>query len=214
MKKLILLAWLYPAIALATLSGPGGGGGGGGAVDSVNGQTGNVSLSTDEIGEGAHSLQGRLWVNGELKQDANTRDLVLDIPGMIEMASSVMTLYPGDIVASGTPAGVGPIKPGDKVRIEFERVGIDGGEIENVVDDRQQRRRGIQNMPGVFALFGIERAHGLIAQKMDEADDVGERRAQFIRDVMDEILAQFLRGDERLVALGERALLIGGGGHI
>jgi 2-keto-4-pentenoate hydratase/2-oxohepta-3-ene-1,7-dioic acid hydratase in catechol pathway len=80
-------------------------------------------VTEDEIGEGAHSLRGRLWVNDELRQDANTRDLVLDIPGMIEMASSVMTLYPGDIVASGTPAGVGPIKAGDKVRIEFERVG-------------------------------------------------------------------------------------------
>jgi 2-keto-4-pentenoate hydratase/2-oxohepta-3-ene-1,7-dioic acid hydratase in catechol pathway len=80
-------------------------------------------VTEDEIGDGVHSLQGRLWVNGELKQDANTRDLVLDIPGMIEMAASVMTLYPGDIIATGTPAGVGPIRPGDKVRIEFERVG-------------------------------------------------------------------------------------------
>jgi 2-keto-4-pentenoate hydratase/2-oxohepta-3-ene-1,7-dioic acid hydratase in catechol pathway len=62
-------------------------------------------------------------VNGEIRQDANTRDLILDIPGMIEMASSVMTLYPGDIIASGTPAGVGPIRHGDKVKIEFERVG-------------------------------------------------------------------------------------------
>ena len=80
-------------------------------------------VTEDEIGEAAHSLRGRLWVNEELRQNANTRDLVLDIPGMIEMASSVMTLYPGDIVASGTPAGVGPIKAGDKVRIAFERVG-------------------------------------------------------------------------------------------
>jgi 2-keto-4-pentenoate hydratase/2-oxohepta-3-ene-1,7-dioic acid hydratase in catechol pathway len=80
-------------------------------------------VTADEIGEAAASLQGRLWVNGELKQDANTRDLVLDIPGMVEMASSVMTLYPGDIIATGTPAGVGPMRAGDKVRIEFERVG-------------------------------------------------------------------------------------------
>ena len=80
-------------------------------------------VTEDEIGDGAHNLRGRLWVNGELKQDANTRDLVLDIPGMIEMAASVMTLYPGDIIATGTPAGVGPMRPGDKVKIEFERVG-------------------------------------------------------------------------------------------
>ena len=80
-------------------------------------------VTEDEIGDGVFDLQGRLWVNGDLKQDANTRDLVLDIPGMIEMASSVMTLYPGDIIATGTPAGVGPMRAGDKVRIEFERIG-------------------------------------------------------------------------------------------
>ena len=52
-----------------------------------------------------------------------TRDLVLDIPGMIEMASAVMTLHPGDIIATGTPAGVGPVVDGDRIRIEIERVG-------------------------------------------------------------------------------------------
>lgn len=80
-------------------------------------------VTEDEIGDAVHSLQGRLWVNGELRQDANTRDLVLDIPGMIEIAASVMTLYPGDIIATGTPAGVGPMRHGDKVKIEFERIG-------------------------------------------------------------------------------------------
>lgn len=80
-------------------------------------------VTEDEIGDAVHGLQGRLWVNGELRQDANTRDLVLDIPGMIEMASSVMTLYPGDIIATGTPAGVGPMSHGDRIRIEFECVG-------------------------------------------------------------------------------------------
>jgi 2-keto-4-pentenoate hydratase/2-oxohepta-3-ene-1,7-dioic acid hydratase in catechol pathway len=79
-------------------------------------------VTADEVGD-ASSLRGRLWVNGALRQDANTRDLVLDLPGMVELASAVMSLYPGDIIATGTPAGVGPIRPGDKVRIEFERVG-------------------------------------------------------------------------------------------
>ncbi len=79
-------------------------------------------VTADEVGDPG-ALQGRLWVNDELRQDANTSDLIIDVPGMIEMASSIMTLFPGDIIASGTPAGVGPIKPGDKVRIEFERVG-------------------------------------------------------------------------------------------
>jgi 2-keto-4-pentenoate hydratase/2-oxohepta-3-ene-1,7-dioic acid hydratase in catechol pathway len=79
-------------------------------------------VTADEIGD-AGNLRGQLWVNDELRQDANTSDLVLDIPGMIEMASSVMTLYPGDIIASGTSAGVGPMRPGDRIRIAFERIG-------------------------------------------------------------------------------------------
>jgi 2-keto-4-pentenoate hydratase/2-oxohepta-3-ene-1,7-dioic acid hydratase in catechol pathway len=58
-----------------------------------------------------------------VKQHANTRDLVLDIPGMIEMASAVTTLYPGDIIGTGTPGGVGPVRAGDKLRVRIERVG-------------------------------------------------------------------------------------------
>ncbi len=79
-------------------------------------------VTADEVGDPT-SLEMKLWVNGDLKQHANTRDLVLDIPGMVEMASAVMTLYPGDIIATGTPAGVGQVKDGDTVRITIERVG-------------------------------------------------------------------------------------------
>jgi 2-keto-4-pentenoate hydratase/2-oxohepta-3-ene-1,7-dioic acid hydratase in catechol pathway len=68
-------------------------------------------------------LQTRLWVNDELRQDANTKDLIVDIPGMIEQCSKVATLYPGDIIAAGTPAGVGPVQRGDRVRIQIEHVG-------------------------------------------------------------------------------------------
>jgi 2-keto-4-pentenoate hydratase/2-oxohepta-3-ene-1,7-dioic acid hydratase in catechol pathway len=64
-----------------------------------------------------------LTVNGAVRQSANTRDLIVDIPEMIRMASSVMTLYPGDIIASGTPSGVGPLKNGDKVAINIAGVG-------------------------------------------------------------------------------------------
>jgi 2-keto-4-pentenoate hydratase/2-oxohepta-3-ene-1,7-dioic acid hydratase in catechol pathway len=78
--------------------------------------------TADEVKTPA-SLQAKLWVNGELRQDANTRDLIVDIPGMIELASRVATLYPGDIIATGTPEGVGPVKRGDKVRIAIEQVG-------------------------------------------------------------------------------------------
>jgi 2-keto-4-pentenoate hydratase/2-oxohepta-3-ene-1,7-dioic acid hydratase in catechol pathway len=78
--------------------------------------------TADEVAN-PEALQAKLWVNDELRQSANTRDLVLDIPGMIETASAVMTLYPGDIIATGTPEGVGPVVPGDKIRIEIEGVG-------------------------------------------------------------------------------------------
>jgi 2-keto-4-pentenoate hydratase/2-oxohepta-3-ene-1,7-dioic acid hydratase in catechol pathway len=64
-----------------------------------------------------------LTVNGEVRQKANTRDLIVDVPEMIAMASSVMTLHPGDIIASGTPSGVGPIRSGDRVAISIAGVG-------------------------------------------------------------------------------------------
>jgi 2-keto-4-pentenoate hydratase/2-oxohepta-3-ene-1,7-dioic acid hydratase in catechol pathway len=64
-----------------------------------------------------------LSVNGELRQKANTRDLIVGVPEMIAMASSVMTLFPGDVIASGTPAGVGPLHAGDRVGIRIAGVG-------------------------------------------------------------------------------------------
>jgi 2-keto-4-pentenoate hydratase/2-oxohepta-3-ene-1,7-dioic acid hydratase in catechol pathway len=72
----------------------------------------------------------RCWVNGELRQDANTRDLIFDIPVLIETLSAGLTLQPGDIIATGTPAGVGIgftpprfLRPGDRVAIEIEGIG-------------------------------------------------------------------------------------------
>ena len=53
------------------------------------------------------NLDLKTWVNGELRQNANTRDLIFDIPGLIETISAGMTLIPGDVIATGTPAGVG-----------------------------------------------------------------------------------------------------------
>ncbi|NUZ08092.1 fumarylacetoacetate hydrolase family protein [Piscinibacter koreensis] len=78
--------------------------------------------TVDEVGD-ARDIGLRLWVNGELRQDARTRDLIVNIPQMVALASSAATLHPGDIIATGTPAGVGPILPGDEVVIEVERVG-------------------------------------------------------------------------------------------
>jgi 2-keto-4-pentenoate hydratase/2-oxohepta-3-ene-1,7-dioic acid hydratase in catechol pathway len=79
-------------------------------------------VTADEVAAPG-SLKNQLWVNGDLKQSANTRDMIVGIAELIEMASSVMTLQPGDVIASGTPEGVGPVSPGDEVRIEIEQVG-------------------------------------------------------------------------------------------
>lgn len=79
-------------------------------------------VTADEVPDPGN-VDMRLWVNGELRQSANTRDLIVDIPQMIAIASSATTLYPGDIFATGTPAGVGPIVGGDVVTIEVAGVG-------------------------------------------------------------------------------------------
>lgn len=71
-------------------------------------------VTADEIAD-PFNIALELRVNGELRQKANTRDLIVDIPNMITMASSTMTLFPGDIIATGTPSGVGPLAAGDRV---------------------------------------------------------------------------------------------------
>lgn len=79
-------------------------------------------VTADEMPD-PENLAFTLHVDGELRQRANTRDLVLDIPGMIQMAAAVMTLYPGDIIATGTPQGVGPVVAGNTIHIVIEGVG-------------------------------------------------------------------------------------------
>jgi 2-keto-4-pentenoate hydratase/2-oxohepta-3-ene-1,7-dioic acid hydratase in catechol pathway len=76
----------------------------------------------------------RCWVNGTLRQDGLTTDLIFDIPTLIETCSRGITLYPGDVIATGTPAGVGMgltppsfLRSGDVVRIEIDGI----GQIEN-----------------------------------------------------------------------------------
>ena len=79
-------------------------------------------VTADEIPDPA-SLDLALDVNGEPRQRANTRDLILDIPALLVFASSFYTLMPGDILLTGTPEGVGPIMPGDVMDARIEHVG-------------------------------------------------------------------------------------------
>jgi 2-keto-4-pentenoate hydratase/2-oxohepta-3-ene-1,7-dioic acid hydratase in catechol pathway len=87
-------------------------------------------LTADEIAD-PQNLKLQLHVNGELLQDGNTHDMIFDVAQLIEYISRYMTLEPGDIVSTGTPAGVGAFRkpprwllPGDRVRLEIERIGV------------------------------------------------------------------------------------------
>ncbi|MBK6005260.1 fumarylacetoacetate hydrolase family protein [Ramlibacter ginsenosidimutans] len=86
-------------------------------------------VSADEMD--GQNTDVKCWVNGELRQDANTKDFIFDIPTLIECISAGITLYPGDLIATGTPAGVGIgykppkyLKSGDVVKIEIGGIGV------------------------------------------------------------------------------------------
>lgn len=79
-------------------------------------------VTADEIND-ASALEFTLKVNDEIRQSANTRDLVLNIPELIEFASAFYTLHPGDVIFTGTPEGVGPVLPGDIMTAEIENIG-------------------------------------------------------------------------------------------
>ncbi len=63
------------------------------------------------------------YLNGELKQRGNTSDLIFPVPKLISFISRVMTLLPGDVIATGTPSGIGPMNPGDTIEIRVEGIG-------------------------------------------------------------------------------------------
>jgi 2-keto-4-pentenoate hydratase/2-oxohepta-3-ene-1,7-dioic acid hydratase in catechol pathway len=80
-------------------------------------------------------LAVRCRVDGVVRQDGRTSDMVFDVPTLIAYVSSIMTLEPGDLIATGTPAGVGPLSAGQRVEIEVEGIGV----LTNIVADRDDR---------------------------------------------------------------------------
>jgi 2-keto-4-pentenoate hydratase/2-oxohepta-3-ene-1,7-dioic acid hydratase in catechol pathway len=78
---------------------------------------------------GALDVEG--WVNDSRRQASSTRQLIFPIDTIVAFASSVMTLLPGDVIATGTPAGIGPIKAGDRVTVKVSGI----GELSNPVTD-------------------------------------------------------------------------------
>ena len=103
----------------------------------THGPMGPWLVTPDEIGD-PHALELRTWVNGELRQHSNTRHLMYDCFAQVEHLSTAFTLEPGDVVTTGTPAGVGGamspprfLRAGDVVRIEIDKIGA----IENRVTE-------------------------------------------------------------------------------
>ncbi len=71
----------------------------------------------------ASDLRIRTLVDGEVRQDGRTSQMIHDVPSLIAYASAAMTLLPGDVILSGTPAGIGPFSPGQQVTVEIEGIG-------------------------------------------------------------------------------------------
>jgi len=101
----------------------------------THGPFGPWLVTSDEIAD-PHNLRIRTWVNGELRQDGNTSQMIHRIGTMVAELTTAFTLEPGDVLATGSPAGVGGLmepprylRPGDLVRVEIESVGA----IENRV---------------------------------------------------------------------------------
>ena len=97
----------------------------------ATGAFGPEFVTADELPAGAAGLQLRTRLNGRVLQDANTRDMIFDVATLVTVCSEAMTLLPGDIIISGTPAGVGfarkpPIwmKAGDVCEVEIEGIGV------------------------------------------------------------------------------------------
>lgn len=65
----------------------------------------------------------RAFLNGVVRQESNINNLIFEVPYLLHFVSTVMTLYPGDVITTGTPSGIGPMRPGDTIEIEVEGIG-------------------------------------------------------------------------------------------
>jgi 2-keto-4-pentenoate hydratase/2-oxohepta-3-ene-1,7-dioic acid hydratase in catechol pathway len=86
-------------------------------------------LVTDEI-DPDKGIVVETWLNGELKQHGTTADLIFSIAALLRHITAAMTLMPGDVIPTGTPAGVGPMQAGDRVEVRIEGIGALGNTVE------------------------------------------------------------------------------------
>ncbi len=77
---------------------------------------------TDEIDP--HNVRIQTRLNGEVKQDSNTDQMIFSVPEIIEHVTRYMSLEPGDVIFTGTPPGIGPMQPGDSVEVEIDGIGV------------------------------------------------------------------------------------------
>lgn len=106
------------------------------------------SVTPSWLVDDPHDLRLRVWVNGALKQDARTSDLIVDVWRLIAAASALFTLEPGDVITTGTPAGVGAprgefLRPGDVVTVEVEGL----GRLSNPVRSEPESKVGAESVP-------------------------------------------------------------------
>lgn len=87
-------------------------------------------LVSDEIDPLAHPVTITTHVNGELKQTGTTADFIFAIPELLRYLTAFLTLEPGDLIPTGTPAGVGPLQPGNLVEVAIDGLGILGNPVE------------------------------------------------------------------------------------
>jgi 5-oxopent-3-ene-1,2,5-tricarboxylate decarboxylase / 2-hydroxyhepta-2,4-diene-1,7-dioate isomerase len=99
------------------------------------GPMGPYMVDKEDISD-INNVELRSYVNGELRQQGNTKDLMYTIPDLIEFISSFMTLQPGDMILTGTPKGISHVHPGDTMRLEIDGIGA----LENrIVDGRTKK---------------------------------------------------------------------------
>lgn len=95
-------------------------------------------VTPDAVRDPDH-LSLELWVNDELRQQSNTDKLILSVRQVIAYASAIYTLHPGDVIMTGTPAGVGPVLPGDRIKAAVEGLGALEISVASTFADERRR---------------------------------------------------------------------------